>query len=62
MNFQKTIIKEQKNLFSQMLFLLWISTHFMPLISFDTPCKDQKISGLLMFLGGIKRDQWHEIG
>ena len=34
-------------------------THFMPLISFDTPLKHQKT---LMFSGGIKRDQWHEMG
>ena len=37
-------------------------THFMPLISFDTPCKHQKASAFLMFSGGIKRDQWHEMG
>ena len=41
----------------------------MPLISFDnpwkhqdTPCKHQKTRGFLMFSGGIKRDQWHEMG
>ena len=33
-------------------------THFMPLISFDTPWK-QKTRGFLMFSGGIKRDQLH---
>ena len=37
-------------------------THFMPLISFDTPWKRPKTSGFLIFLGGIKRDQWHETG
>ena len=37
-------------------------THFMPLISFDIPCKHQKTSGFLMFSGGIKRDQLHEMG
>ena len=37
-------------------------THFMPLISFDTPLKHQKTSGFLMFSGVIKRDQWHEMG
>ena len=37
-------------------------THFMPLISFDTPWKHQKIRGFMMFSGGIKRDQWHEMG
>ena len=36
--------------------------HFMPLISFDTPWKHQKTSGFLMFSGGMKRDQWHEMG
>ena len=37
-------------------------THFVPLISFDTPWKHQKTSGFLMFSGGITRDQWHEMG
>ena len=37
-------------------------THFMPLISFDTPWKHQKTRGFLMFSVGIKRDQWHEMG
>ena len=36
-------------------------THFMLLISFDTPWKHQKTKDFLMFSGGIKRDQWHEI-
>ena len=35
--------------------------HFMPLASFYTPWKHQKISGFLMVSGGIERDQWHEI-
>ena len=34
----------------------------MPLVSFDTPWKYQKLSGFLMYLGGIERDQWHEMG
>ena len=34
-------------------------THFMPMISFDTPWKHQKTRGFLMFSGSIKRDQWH---
>ena len=33
----------------------------MLVISFDTPWK-QKTRGFLMFSGGIKRDQWHEMG
>ena len=37
-------------------------TRFMPLISFDTPWKDQKTRGFLIFTGGTKRNQWHEIG
>ena len=46
-----TVIKlEMKNWASADRFL----THFMPLISFDTPEN--------MFSGGIKRDQWHETG
>ena len=39
-----------------------ILTHFMPLISFCTLGELQKISGFLMFSGGIERDQWHEMG
>ena len=34
----------------------------MPLASFYTPWRHQKISGFLMFSGGIERDQWHKIG
>ena len=36
--------------------LVWQSflTHFMPLISFDTPWKHQKARNFLMFSGGIK--------
>ena len=39
-------------------------TYFMPLISlyFDTSCKHQKTSGVLMFSEGIKRNQRHEMG
>ena len=33
----------------------------MPLVPFDTPKKHQKTTGFLMFLGGIERDQWHEM-
>ena len=36
-------------------------THFMPLMSFDTPGKHKKARGFLMFSGGIKRDQWHQM-
>ena len=39
-----------------------VLTHFMPLISFDTPWKHQKTRGFLILSGGIKRDQWHEMG
>ena len=53
----------------KLLFSVWLvyilrllSTHFMPLISFYTPWKHQKTSDLLMFLGGIERCQWHEMG
>ena len=34
----------------------------MPLVSFDTPGKYQKTFGFFMFSGGIRRDQWHEMG
>ena len=37
-------------------------THFMPLVSFDTPWKHQKTEGFLMFSGAIEWDQWHEMG
>ena len=43
-------------------FFVVLLTHFMPLISFDTPRKYQKTSGFLMFSWGIERDQWHEMG
>ena len=33
-----------------------------PLVYFYTPWKHQKTSVFLMFLGGIERDQWHEMG
>ena len=36
--------------------------HFMPLVSFCTFWKHQKISGFMMFLGGIERHQWLEMG
>ena len=42
--------------------ILFFLTHFMPPISFDTPWKHQKTRGFLVFSGGIKRDQWHEMG
>ena len=37
-------------------------THFMPLIFFDNPCKYQKPKSFLMFSGGFKRKQCHEMG
>ena len=37
------------------------STHFIPLVSFNTSWKHQKISGFIMFSGGIERNQWHEM-
>ena len=39
-----------------------ILTHFMSLVSFDTPGKCQKTKGFVIFSGGIERDQWHEMG
>ena len=35
---------------------------FMPLVSFFTPRKQQITRGFLMFLGGIEKKQWHEMG
>ena len=37
-------------------------THFMSLVSFDTPWKHQKNKDFHMFSEGIERDQWHEMG
>ena len=34
----------------------------MSLIPFDISRKNQKTRGFLTFSGGIKRDQWHEMG
>ena len=34
----------------------------MPLASFYTPGKHQKIYGFLMFSEGVEREQWHEMG
>ena len=34
----------------------------MSLVSFYTPWNRQKTSSFLMFLGGIERYQWNEIG
>ena len=42
-------------------FVSYSLIHFMPLVSFYTSWKHQKISGFLMFLGGIERDHWHEM-
>ena len=36
--------------------LTWQLTHFMSMISFDTPWKHQKTSGFLMFSGGTEKD------
>ena len=36
-------------------------THFMPLVSFDTPWKHQKTFGFLMFSEAIEKDHWHEM-
>ena len=35
--------------------------HFIPFVSFYTPRRDRKNYGFLMFSGGIKKDQWHQI-
>ena len=48
--------------------MTWLSieyftlTHFMPLVSFDTPSKHEKTKGFLMLSGGIEKYQWHEMG
>ena len=37
-------------------------THFMPLVSFYTPWEHLKTFNFLMFSGGIKREQWQDMG
>ena len=37
-------------------------THFSPVFLFSTPCERQKTLGLLLFPGGIKSEQWEEMG
>ena len=37
-------------------------SHFIPLVSFYTPWKHQRTSGLLMFSGCIEKNQRHEMG
>ena len=57
--------KDFKHKLSQVICLfnpIQMLTHFMPLISFDTPSKYRKTRGFLMFSGVIKRDQWHKMG
>ena len=56
-----TSFKCLKSLFIRAIVFQWILTHFMPLISFDSPWKHHKNRGFLMSSGGIKRDQWHEM-
>ena len=51
-----------KFVYSEREFVSYSLIHFMPLVSFYTSWKHQKISGFLMFLGGIERDQWHAMG
>ena len=38
-----------------------ILTHFWAMFPFYTPCKQQKTFGFLVFLGGIKRENWLEV-
>ena len=38
------------------------STHFIPLVLFDTPCKHNKTKGFLMFSGVVVRGQWRKTG
>ena len=41
---------------------VFLLSHFMQLISFDTAWKHQKSRGFMMFSRGIKKIQWHEMG
>ena len=36
--------------------------HFRRIFHFSTPCKHQEISGFLMFLRGIEKEPWPEMG
>ena len=42
-------------------FVITMILDFIPLVSFYTPWKHQKSRGFLVFLGGVERDQRHEI-
>ena len=50
----------------QIIWLYLISifplTHFMPLVPFYAPWKQQKARAFLNFSGAIRRDQWHVMG
>ena len=41
---------------------IFFSTQFMPVVFFYTSWIYQKTYGSLMFLGGIKNDQWYKMG
>ena len=50
------------NFYNNLSKLCLLLTDFMPLVPFYVPKKHKKSSGFLMISGGIKRDQWHEMG
>ena len=52
----------QPNFYNNLSKLCLLLTDFMPLVPFYVPKKHKKSSGFLMISGGIKRDQWHEMG
>ena len=41
---------------------LLVLSHFMPLVFFYIPWKNQKTRGFLMFSGDIEKDQWYKMG
>ena len=47
------VLIKKKSLVTELIQL----SYFMPMISFYTPSKDQKIRGFLMFSGGLERGQ-----
>ena len=54
-------VKIQQSLLAKTDLICDTLTHFMPMVSFDTPRKYKKTFGFL-FSGGVDRGQWHEMG
>ena len=57
-------LKGQKKLLGELCLSVTMLTltHFIPLVSFDTPWKFQKTTGFQMFSGSTESDEWHKMG